>query len=222
MPNDRIDMLLKMAAEAEGLDAARAGSAGPAPVTWWRVGLAAAAALAATVGYQTFLRPTPAPIVPPLGPSLTAMATPADEAALNEIIEAHQREMARLPDAPPDDASATGRAMLLAVFRDATDTCGCVVWEEWPVEGRPLAEVSRAELIDAAMNQKCAGASDLLLVMALQGEAADMPPSPAAAEALASCVTSGPERCAVDSASYATNAMSCLPSGVSVIAETLR
>lgn len=221
--DDNLATLLRMAQEVETFE--RAGelhlthaSATPRELTGVRSGMrlhlafAVAAGLALAAGAWISLRAVmtvPAPKPQATGESpVVVRPVPARVAATGSTPNGRSIDQAR--------------AMVLAVFRGDNNECGCVVWREAPFASRDLADVSRTELIDAAMAGRCSPPGDLLLVMGLKGPAGALPPNAAAAEALASCVTGGPEACGVDGPCYAANAMRCLPENVAVIAEAVK
>jgi len=115
---------------------------------------------------------------------------------------------------------SNGKQMLLALFRDGQDGCECVVWKEAEFGDRNLDEVSRSELLAAAMKGRCSADSSLVLVLALDGPQELLPESTEAAASLAACVSNEIE-CRQNAACYTTQAIQCLPEQVSVVAETL-
>lgn len=149
-----------------------------------------------------------------------------DKAGLDEIIAAmiakyHEPFEIR----PASSYAVTDRSMMLAVFKDGDSPCGCVLWKPVDFGGRPISEVSRAELVAAAYKEgqhdHCAAGSLLTFVMGLEGPGESLPAGHAAAEALASCVSQSQPACGDDSSCYSGNALRCLPEGVNVMAEAL-
>jgi hypothetical protein len=112
-------------------------------------------------------------------------------------------------------------SVVLAVFHDADDRCTCVQLKdhEWGT-GRSLAEVGRGELLRTAMAGGCQDNPDRLLVIAVSGPKDLLPQNTAEAEVLATCVAEN-GRCGDDSYCYASNAMSYLAPGVTVMAEAV-
>lgn len=218
--DDNLATLLRMAHDVEAFEQAGEfrlthASATPRELARVRSGMrlhlafAVAAGLALAAGAWISLR------------AVMTAPVPTPQAVAKSSPDGHHRPA-------PSGSSSNGRsidqarAMVLAVFRGDNSECGCVVWREAPFASRDLADVSRTELIDAAMVGRCSPPGDLLLVMGLKGPAGALPPNVAAAEALASCVTGGPEACGVDGPCYAANAMRCLPENVAVIAEAVK
>ncbi|MFA6045363.1 MAG: hypothetical protein WC718_10300 [Phycisphaerales bacterium] len=186
--------------------------------------IAACAALA-FVAARGFNSVSPAPTPGGAG----SLAKMDDKGGLDELIAAMIAKYRDPYEIRPVAHDASGerseRPMMLAVFKDGDAPCGCVLWKPVDFGGRPLTEVSRAELVAAAykagQHDHCASGSPLTFVMGLQGPRDSLPTGHDAAEALASCVAQSQPACGDDSACYSGDALRCLPEGVSVVAESL-
>ncbi|MBI1190428.1 MAG: hypothetical protein GC200_07100 [Tepidisphaera sp.] len=193
--------------------------------------IAGAAGLAACLGLAFVAARGFAPSTPagPQSGRQLAQAGAADTTGLDDIITAMIAKFRDPYEIRPVSGqaadSAADRSMLLAVFKDGDAPCGCVLWKPANFGGRPLTEVSRAELVAAAykagQHDRCAAGGSLTFVMGLEGPGEALPAGHAAAEALASCVAQSQPSCGSDSACYASDALRCLPEGVDVVAEAL-
>lgn len=119
--------------------------------------------------------------------------------------------------------AAAQRAMLLVIYRGADDRCLCVE----PVErrlavGEDLSDVTRSELISAALKVRCDQNPDRVVVFGLAGPAEQLPESHSQAAQFASCilVPTEPSR-DLDPMEFAAAAAACLPSDVRIVAETI-
>lgn len=161
------------------------------------------------------------------GEASLASASDSDASALDDLIASMIAKFRDPYEIRPvaHEAAPQDRAMLLAVFKDDSAPCACVLWKPANFGGRPLAEITRAELVAAAykagQHDHCAADGSLTFVMGLEGPGEVLPAGHAAAEALASCVAQSQPSCGNDSACYASDALRCLPEGVSVVAEAL-
>jgi hypothetical protein len=201
MNDDRLNALLRLAIEAEALDApapravprARKGA-----VILRRIGGWMAVAAAATLAFVVVLGrvgspgPTP-PLATSAGPPTVMPAPTKGEPA-----------------------------MLLALFRGADSACECVVWREAHFGGRAIGDVAPSELVEAVLKDPCAASrGDLLLVVGLQGPREHLPPTQEAARVLANCLATGTDHCGEDVGCNGAGAASCIPAGVSIATGTL-
>jgi hypothetical protein len=125
---------------------------------------------------------------------------------------------------PVDDEQLTPpeKCMLLAVYRTPDGSCDCVQIHphEWE-GGKKLAEVTRNELVDAALKSPCTNDADRVVVMAVSAPADVIGKSAEAAERVASRIASAPPTWHEDISAYATAAMPDLPKGATVVAKSL-
>lgn len=219
MDDRQIQELVRMAVEAESLD--RAGPAtGPYlfPVgrSAWRVGLAwagaAAAGLALSVGAWMWVRPVSSPVPGPVIASADkGVAAPDQKPAI-----------ALAGASPVVVAVGDERCIVLMISRDSYGELSCVQWRphEWG-EGRSLAQITPAELLDAAGGMWCEDAASEMTVVAVSGPRGSMPSSDALAQEVAACIAYSGDLCEEEPGSYASAALSCLPEGVHAMAQTI-
>jgi len=204
MNDDQLSTLIRMAVEAERLESPlhiehfRAVPPVRRSVLWKLAPLAAAAAVLLAVM---------------IVPRFMSQPESPDEIAINT-----DPAPVLAPEVVVAKPSAEG-SMLVAVYREADDRCGSVVWVKDAFAGRAMADVSRTELVEAALKGRGDARTGLMLVVGLQGPREMLPDSHAAAEALAQCMTV--ESCGVEAPCYAATALGCLPSNVRIVTETV-
>jgi hypothetical protein len=225
MNDKQLNSLIRMAGEVDRLEV-DAGLAPPNSLTFYDAksqfaavrrlalavgGLVAAACL--TIVAVNALKPA---AVPKAGEPVRIAEVPAPEVS-HEIIAPFNA-----PVVTPVRARSGEDSVLMAVFRDADDRCTCVQVrpQDWG-EGRRLSEVTRAEILRAAISGACHTNPERVLVIAMSGPAGSLPRSTAEAEILAACMTEGPASCDDDTLCFASNAMAFLPPGVTVLAESM-
>ncbi len=207
--NDRqLENLIRMALEAEALEASAQPARRPRPPAWRRAagGLAAAACLAGalTIAFQAhWNKTTPAPI-----PNSTqgGIASGTRPVTITQI---------EAPDAETD-------SIVLAVFRDNGEEDPCVQMELGSFCGaRNLADIDRTELLLTAFENACTPTPGQVVVLALSGPRGTLPRNQEEAAALASCIIDAPDACAADGACVAQRVRRYLPPDVSIVAESL-
>ena len=192
--NDRqLEALVRMALEAERLEAsappASAVAAGRWRLAWLGAGLAAAAAVAIAFIVVFPRAPSPIAIVP--------VDRPAVAGAIPE------------------------QSVVFAIFREADGECSCIQTHEPEWEGgRRLADVGRSELLDVVFRDPCTTALQHVLVVAVSGKAGTVPATSADAERLAAALPEEPLADA-DLSSLAYDAMPDLPPGSTVVARSV-
>lgn len=222
MDDRQIQELVRMAVEAESLEHDQSVPGPflfPAHRSSWRVGLAwagaAAAGLALGVGTWVAVRQGPSPVPVPK----MALADKTDRSAaatLPKPVPTHA--------APGPHARGAGdeRCVVLMITRDSYGDLSCVQWRphEWG-EGRSLAQITPAELLDAAGGMWCDDGASEVTVVAVSGPRGSVPSSDALAQEVAACMTYSGDLCEGEPGSYATAALSCLPAGVHAVAQTV-
>lgn len=124
-----------------------------------------------------------------------------------------------------DMSASTGASgcVVVAIFKDSRGGCRCVhiqphAWED----GRALADRGPGDLLGVKLSGTCSTPSDALLLVAVEGPRELLPQTSAEAEALAECVSMAPKECDGSPGCYASVASRCLPSKVSVLAQTVQ
>ncbi|MEE8170541.1 MAG: hypothetical protein V3T70_08340 [Phycisphaerae bacterium] len=112
--------------------------------------------------------------------------------------------------------------VVITVQQRLSGECECVnlrshAWDR----GRRLNDVEPDELIHVGLGQSCSSAVERMLVLALSGPPEQLPSSPAEAEQLVACLGDGPsmDSSSGDASSFAKHAQSCVPEGVTVLAQ---
>src|ERR1043165_3078700 len=208
MDDRELMQLARMALEAEDLENGGAAhaplkfpGASPAHVRAFRFAGGLIAAAACLAGAIVGLAPRPAP-------NTTAVRPLAENpgGVLPEINIAKQAE----------------KCVLLAVFRTADGSCDCVQMRQQQWEGgKRLAEVGRAELVNAVMKSASTNEANRVVVVALSAPAGVDHDSAEAAERIATRIASAPAAGPEAITPWATGAMPALPPGTTVVAKSL-
>ncbi len=214
------------------------------PHSWIRgfAGLAAAVAIAAGL-WQYFKAPV-AP-VSPLAAPIASTSTPGREsvpsiAHLLEQIRATEAMKWADPttrsriyangDTPlrvvpiRDDAlDSEDRSLILAVFQDDDSPwCECVRVQTGTLcSGQRVDQVSKEDLITAAMDSSCMIGADRVSIFAFTGPASKLPATREEAEALAITLAELPMECLKSDPCVQHVASACLPSGVAMVSQTV-
>jgi hypothetical protein len=208
------------------------------------VGVAAAVAVAAGL-WQHFK--TPEPITPTLassnlgsGSGLSGQSRPS-MAHLRDHARAHEALAWADPNAPSriffggeaspiriwpvaDNALDTEeRSLILAVFMDDDSPwCECVRVQAGTLcSGQRVDQVSKEDLITAAMASSCMVGAERVSIFAFTGPASKLPATREEAEALAITLAQLPAECLKSDPCVQHVASACLPSGVAMVSQTL-
>lgn len=115
------------------------------------------------------------------------------------------------------------RSLILAVFKDDDSPwCECVKVQAGSLcSGERVDQVSKDELVMAAMDSSCMYGADRVSVFAFTGPASKLPATREEAEALAIMLADLPNECLKSDPCVQHVASTCLPTGVSMVSQTL-
>lgn len=209
MDERELQALVGMATEAEGLDIGPASRhardrAGERRLGWWIAGVAAGVAACLGVGVFTWL--TWSPPLPVPGPRL---------AGGGAALEPRGSTQGMTPVA----SSAVDPWVVLAIYRGWDGECRCLHVERPPlVAQKPLEAIRPSELLAMGLESACAATVERLIVLGISGPAEELPTTKDEAEVVAACLDAAGSE---DPSLMARQAESCLPAGVTVVAELL-
>jgi hypothetical protein len=213
MKDRDIQTLLRMAGEAEDLEAGRSGHAPlhriqSQPVSFLRVGGLSAAAAAVLLGGMALLhqtRPIPEPITG--GPGM----------AQRPELPGPDLRIANSSTKPAEDDGQS--CIVLTMFRDG-DACSCVQVKEHDLPRR-LEDVTRSELINLALATPCSTSAQKVVVLAVSGRSDALPKTREEAEAVAARLNEASKSSTGDVSSYAYAAFPALGPDGTIVTETL-
>lgn len=223
MDDRELERLIRMAVEAEELEGSADGplAFGRAPRgglgRWTGTIVTATAAAGLLLAFTLFVRfNTPAPITP--GP--IADGTPAT----SDPVHAAEPRPANIANAQPTApaGSADEGCVVMAFYQGPDGECSClsIRQHEWD-GGRRLADVARAELMDAALQEQCSTDAQQVYVVAVAGKPETLPRTRDEAEAIGTRLADAPRTRTTDISSYAYSAIPQLGADSTVIAERL-
>lgn len=123
-----------------------------------------------------------------------------------------------------DDALASEeRSLILAVFQDDDSPwCECVRVQTGTLcSGQRVDQVSKEDLISAAMDSSCMVGAERVSIFAFTGPASKLPATREEAEALAITLAGLPVECLKSDPCVQHVASACLPAGVAMVSQTL-
>jgi hypothetical protein len=130
----------------------------------------------------------------------------------------YAKQMIAFLEHPPE--VATG---VLAIYEDSAGVVRCVRWHPHDFGARGLDQLSPGELVRVSYGQHCAVVGPhRLIAVAVRGPVENLPISDERAQKLAECIVGEvPSKCGGQMATEASEAVSCLPTGLQMAVETL-
>ncbi len=131
--------------------------------------------------------------------------------------------MARIMPASDDSLASEERSLILAVFQDDDSPwCECVRVQSGTLcSGQRVDQLSKDELVAAAMDSSCMVGAERVSIFAFTGPASKLPATREEAEALAITLSQLPAECLKSDPCVQHVASECMPSGVAMVSQTL-
>lgn len=225
MDDRKLEQLLKMAMEAESLEAPQLRLSGSSRRPWMMPFAAGMAAAAAVVAVVTLVLPavrrsnSSLPIASGGGPTkreATGISERPVAAASTGSFDTPMPPVVQLTN----DTNPRESSVVLAFFQGLDGKCTCMHIQNEDWDGTQLANKDRSELLDVAFRSTCLGPTPKVFVVGIAGREDALPKTMEDAEALMNRLKDAPQASRADLASYAYEAMPQLPAGSTIVAET--